>query len=162
MFYAAFKYLLCAFRFIFQSDSAALYAYAICNSGDSLNKGVGFIDGITINIDKPREETQRATCSGYKRRNCMKYQDISTPDRLVFRMFGPIDGRRHDMTAFRWSEIKEELERTLLTDGVQYYIYGDPGYTLRLYLQDCFKGSILAKDQTQLNTNMAMVCIYVE
>ena len=45
------------------------------------------------------------------------------------------------MTLYRESAIDQALQASLLVDGVQYYIYGDPAYCLRPYLQVGFQGS---------------------
>jgi DDE superfamily endonuclease len=74
---------------------AAYYAGCIRKKGSLLPNVVGFIDGTAIEIARPRGYGQRATYSGHKRRNCVKFQAISAPDGLILHLFGPIEGRRH-------------------------------------------------------------------
>eukprot|EP00171_Calliarthron_tuberculosum_P021365 IDg21365t1 len=50
---------------------------------------------------------------------------ISGKDGLVFCMYGPEVGRRHDMTLYRESGINTQLMPSLLIDEKQYCIYGD-------------------------------------
>jgi DDE superfamily endonuclease len=44
----------------------------------------------------------------------------------------------------------------------QYFLYGDPAYTLRPYLKVGFKGSVLEQDEVALNFAMSKVCVTVE
>jgi hypothetical protein len=44
----------------------------------------------------------------------------------------------------------------------QYYLYGDPAYTLRPYLQVGYKGSSLSAEETSFNTAMSKVRVAVE
>ena len=64
-----------------------------------------------------------------------KFQAFSAPDGLVLHLFGPMEGRRHDMFLYRESEIYQVLQTFLLISERQYYLYGDVAYTLRPYLQ---------------------------
>jgi len=43
-----------------------------------------------------------------------------------------------------------------------YYIYGDPAYPLRTFLQRPFKGSLLTLEQEEYNTKMSRVRVTVE
>lgn len=76
--------------------------------------------------------------------------------------YGPIEGRRHDMTVLRWSPIEEKLADALLMYAVQYYLYEDPMYILRPYLQVGFKGAALTEKQVEFYKVIAMVHIAVQ
>lgn len=121
---------------------------------------MGFIDGTNINIERPTGVAQRATYSGHKRKNCIKFQAISLPDSIIMHMYGPAEGRRHDITLFRRSGVEEDLRRALLVNEVQYYLYGYPEYVLRPYLQAGFKG-VMTDEQREFNTAMYSVRIAV-
>ena len=81
---------------------------------------------------------QLACYSGHKRFHCLIFQTVRTPDGLVFYMFGPEVGRRHDMTLFRQSGFNEELQSHLMVGGMHYCTYGDAAYMLRPWLQVAF------------------------
>jgi hypothetical protein len=143
-------------------ERAAYYAKCVTERGAVLPHVVGFIDGTSLEIARPKGNAQRATYSGHKRRNCIKFQAISAPDGCILHLFGPMEGRRHDMTLYRESSIDQALQASLLVDGVQYYIYGDPAYCLRPYLQVGFQGSDRTPENVLFNASMARVRIAVE
>jgi DDE superfamily endonuclease len=116
-------------------ERAAYYEKCVTERWAVLPHVVGFIDGTSLEIVRPKGNAQRATYSGHKRRKCINFQAISTPDGCILHLFGPMEGRRHDMTLYRESSIDQALQASLLVDGVQYYIYGDPAYCLRPCLQ---------------------------
>jgi DDE superfamily endonuclease len=84
------------------------------------------------------------------------------PDGLILHLFGPIEGRRHDMTLYRESNIDDALQTSMEISGTQYYLYGDPAYCLRPYLQIGYRGSYLTIQQVQFNFAMSKVRIAVE
>ncbi|PXF46215.1 hypothetical protein BWQ96_04000 [Gracilariopsis chorda] len=113
-------------------------------------------------ISRPKGSAQRATYSGHNWRNCLKFQALSTPHGLIFHIFGPVEGRRHDMMVYRHSNINEELSTTLCIDGTQYYIYGDPAYVIRPYLIVGYGGALLTEEQKQFNKEISACRIAVE
>jgi hypothetical protein len=66
---------------------AAHYASCVLKKGSLLPNVVGFIDGIAIEIARPRGYGQCATYSGRKRRNCVKFQAISALDASILHLF---------------------------------------------------------------------------
>jgi hypothetical protein len=52
---------------------------------------------------------------------------------LRFHLFGPMEGRRHDMFLYNESSIDNVLSSTMDIANMQYYLYGDPDYTLLPY-----------------------------
>jgi DDE superfamily endonuclease len=76
---------------------ARAYKKCVENKRSPLDSVVAFIDGTGIEIARPRWTSHWATYSGHKRQNCLKFQAISAPDGLVLHLFGPVEGRRHDM-----------------------------------------------------------------
>jgi hypothetical protein len=138
------------------------YAKAVFDKGSPLDSIVGFIDGTAIEIARPSGARQRATYSGHKRRNCLKFQAVSAPDGLILHLFGPMEGRRHDMFMYNTSGIDQVLQNSLLISGRQYYLYGDVAYTLRPYLQTGFRGSTISSDEMAFNASMSKVRVTVE
>jgi len=84
-------------RVEYMRERAALYAEKIEGTGAYLDRCVGFIDGTAIFIAQPGGGLQRAGYSGHKRKHAVKFQCVLTPVGLIFHLFGPWEGRRHDM-----------------------------------------------------------------
>jgi hypothetical protein len=141
---------------------AAYYSNRVIEKGAMLPNVVGFIDGTAIEITRPRGLGQRATYSGHKRRNCLKFQAISAPDGLILHLFGPVEGRRHDMSLYRESLMDDILQNSMVIQGVQYCLYCDPAYCLRPCLQIGHQGSNMSPEQLQFNASMSKVRIGLE
>jgi nuclease HARBI1 len=84
---------------------------------------------------------QRATLSGHKRRNGLKWQAITAPEGLFLNLFGPFEGLRHDMHLYTESGLDAVLGQALMIGGIQHYIFGDSGYAIRPHLITPFEGS---------------------
>lgn len=143
-------------------ERAVLYAQAIESKGAPLGQCVGFIDGTVIRVARPGGGLQRCVYSGHKRVHCIKLQSLITPDGLVFHLFGPIEGRRHDMMLYHMSGMEGMLRDTLEINGVQYFIYGDSAYVLRAWLQTGFDGQDLTEEGQEFNTAMSELRVAVE
>ena len=76
-------------------------------------------------------------------------------------MYGPVEGRSHDLTLLRNSNWNTILQEHLKVDGTQYYIYGDAVYSLRPWLQCPFLGN-LNNEQQQFNLSMSSLRVAVE
>lgn len=122
---------------------------------------VGFIDGTALFIPRPGGGLQQACYSGHKRRHAIKFQSVLTPDGLIFHLYGPVEGRRHDMTLYHESGLDAILANELVIDGVQFHIYGDAAYFLRPWLQTAFQG-ILTAQEAAFNDSMKVPRTAVE
>lgn len=136
---------------------ARMYADCIGENGAPLPNCVGFIDGTKIFIARPGGSglNQRACYSGHKRAHCLVYLTVSTPDGLVLYLYGPEVGRRHDMTLYRQSGVDDQLRETLLIDAQQFYIYGDPAFVLRPWMQVGFNRAFATPAQHTFNAAMS-------
>jgi hypothetical protein len=105
---------------------------------------------------------QRATYSGRKRKPGLKWQVVTTPDGMLFHVFGPFERRRHDMHLYAESGLDDVLAERLLIVGAQYHLYGDSGYALRPYLITPFEGAALNPDEALFNRRMFKVLVSVE
>lgn len=141
---------------------AQLYAEAFMRRGSPLNRCIGLIDGTNLRIQRPSGLKQRATFNGHKRFNCLKFQAVVAPDGLILHLSGPIEGRRHDLTMYRESNLQSILENSLNISGNQYYIYGDSAYVLRPYMIVGYKEANPTPEQHQFNLNMSAVRVFVE
>jgi len=128
-------HLITTWRAALMAERAAAYAAAIAGKDAPLQTCVGFIDGTLIRIARPGRGLQRVCYSGHKRCHAIKFQSICTPDGLLFHLFGPVEGRRHDMLLYHESGVDAQLEATLLIDETQFSIYGDSAYILRAWIQ---------------------------
>jgi DDE superfamily endonuclease len=101
------------------ASRAAYYSQCVSEKGSVMPNVLGSIDGTAIEISRPSGFSQRATYSGHKSRNCIKFQAISAPDGLILHRFGPMEGRRHDMTLYQASQIDGVLQHSLLIIEIQ-------------------------------------------
>lgn len=143
---------------------AQMYAEAISEQGSPLDSVFGFIDCTKIRMCRPGGPplNQRSVYSGHKRMHCLIYQTLSTPDGLMFALYGPEVGRRHDLTLYYNSGWDEVLEQSLFINGRQFYIYGDKAYLLRPWMQRPFILVENGSDEAWVNHEMSRVRIIVE
>ena len=101
--------LLLEFRYDIMEQRREEYARAL--DGLPSSDVVVFIDCTKIQIARPSgSAAQRSFYSGYKRFHCFSYQTISTPDGLIFHLYGPEEGGRHDSTLYRKNNMNQYLE----------------------------------------------------
>ena len=143
---------------------AELYAESIKIIGAHLDSCVGFIDCTKIQMSRPggHRSIQRSCYSGHKRFHCLIYQTVTTLDGIIFNLYGPEVGRRHDLTLRRDSGLKGRLQACLNVDGTQFYLYGDAAYMLRPGLQVTFPRAGADVEQVDYITRMSAVCVAVE
>jgi len=156
---------LCTWRGDLMVQRAPTYAQCVLDKGGGLDNCVGFIDGTGLFVARPGGGLQRSVYSGHKRTHMLKFQTVTTPDGLLFHLFGPMEGRRHDITMYREAGMDDILEAGLSIDGVQYCLYGDKAYLLRPWMQVAFPEPVDGEqdaDEEEQNTNMAAVRVSVE
>lgn len=139
------------------------YAHAIHQKNECpLSTCWGFVDGTIRGIARPVRR-QRTCYNGWKRKHCLKYHAIVTPDGLVAHLYGPVEGRRND--AHLWSEsgIQQYLEQYSFTPtGEPLQVYGDPAYGVNRHLLSPYQGATLTAEQQEFNRKMSGVRIVVE
>ena len=86
---------------------------------------------------------------------------LGTPDGLEFAFYGPVEGRRHDLTLFRSSGWNTVLQESLNTATRKFYIFGDQAYVLRLWLIKPFTGNI-SPEQAVFNAEMSSLRVAIE
>lgn len=145
-------------------NRADLYANAIHSEGAHLDSCVAFIDCTKIKMQRPSgsRRYQQSCYSGHKRFHCLTYQTLTTPDGLIFGLYGPIVGRRHDLTVLRNSGWEPILENSLYINERQFYIFGDQAYILRPWMIRPFIGENLPPDHAQFNSVMKSIRASVE
>lgn len=148
----------------FMSDRASRYASSILTRNGCLNNVVAFIDGTVIGVARPGGNfvMQLVLYNGHKRKHAIKFQAVTTPDGLCIHLHGPEVGRRHDMYLYACSGLDDHLPQILSIDGKQYIVYGDSGYTWRVFLEVPFSGANVTVVQRAFNKAMSKVRITVE
>jgi hypothetical protein len=90
----------------------------------------------------------------------MKFQIVVTPDGLIAHIFGPIEGRHHDVYVLAESNLLQLLAEHSQFDG--YVLFGDQGYHTSAYMASPWKGAFLTPEQLQFNNAMSPVRVAVE
>lgn len=162
--YANHAELVTTFRTDLLRERASLYSKAVEESGGPLDCCVGFIDGTKLKIAKPGGPAviQQSVYSGHKRQHCLTFQTVSTPDGLIFHIYGPMEGRRSDNYLYYKSEIDSFLQDNMKIDGKQYCIYGDQAYVLRPWMQVGYPRRQATPEQLRYNAEMNAARIAVE
>ena len=129
----------------------------------------GLLDGTVHFISRPNPKKrfrrirnnnniQRAVYNGHKRKHGLKFQSVVVPDGMVAQMFGPVEGRRHDITLLKLSK----LEGKMLLFPPDCFLYGDQAYPLRPWLLSPFRGANKPPSMRLWNKRMRTVRISVE
>jgi hypothetical protein len=143
-------------------EKLAAFAAVIHAKGAPVDFVPAFIDGTLQNTARP-VFNQRIVFNGWKRRHCLKYQCVLTPDGIVIHIFGPVEGRRHDLTVYRQSGLQSILDAHFWSpNGTQLCIYGDPAYSRAPHLISPYKGSAISAEQSKFNFDMSRVRESVE
>ena len=130
------------------------YCDAISQSGAPLHNCFGFVDGTVRPLCRPGEH-QRILYNGHKRVHAIKFQSVATPNGMIANLYGPVEGKRHDSSMLKESNLLQELQLNAIdTNGNILCIYGDPAYPHRPQLQRAFKGGNLTYGQEQWNQGM--------
>lgn len=98
----------------------------------------------------------------YKRMYCLIYQTVSKPEGLIFSAYGPVEGRRHNLTLIRMSGFKDALTSRMNVNGRQFHIYGDLAYIVGPYLQRYFHEPGTTKAQRTFNSVISALRVAVE
>eukprot|EP00171_Calliarthron_tuberculosum_P006634 IDg6634t1 len=127
----------------FLQSRCELCANAIRGEGAPLKDCVAFIDCTKIRMSRPDGNymNQQSCYSGHKRFHCLIYQTLTTPDGLIFALYGPTDRRMHDLTILRKSEWDAKFQSHLKLGARQYHVFGVSAYSLRPLMQRPFRGN---------------------
>lgn len=108
-----------------------------------------------------RENLQKVCYSGHKRRHCLNYQGVCTPDGICVSFFGPMEGRLHDSTMLRDSMLFPYLENHSVIQQQDVLIYGDPAYGTDAMLcspfQDAHAGSVEKRFNELMSQNRVSI-----
>lgn len=148
----------------FMAHHAQRYASAVFMKNSCMEHTVGFIDGTVIGVARPGGSymMQLVLYNGHKRKHAIKFQAVTTPDGLCIHLHGPEVGRRHDMYLYAASGVNENFEEIMDIDGKKYHIFGDSGYSWRVFLEVPYSGANVTVAQRAFNHAMSKVRITVE
>ena len=143
-------------------EKLSQYAHTIERKGAPIATVWGFIDGTIRAIARPTRR-QRTCYNGWKRKHCLKYHAIVTPDGLISHLFGPVDGRRNDAFLWRESGLLPILQQHARSpNGAPLQIYGDPAYSINTFLLSPYQGAHITAEQQQWNRSMSRLRIVAE
>jgi hypothetical protein len=130
----------------------------------SVQQFVGFIDGTKIQISRPSRNCSTIICfSGHKILHCFSYQTISTPDGLVFHLYGPEEGRIHYFKLYWKISMNQHNETNIMgLARAQYCIYGDGAYSIQPCIQVGFFPLNANVDQLCLDSSSSAARVCVE
>jgi len=142
------------------------FCTAIRNQGSPYNNVWGFLDGTCMAICRPKRH-QRLVFSGHKRTHCLKFQGIMTPCGIIAHLYGPIEGRRHDMGMLDISGLRGQMATHMSgpPNGPRprdYCVFADQGYATEDFIQSPFRGQHLNPNQAAFNEAMSNVRVTVE
>ncbi|KIJ52216.1 hypothetical protein M422DRAFT_157181, partial [Sphaerobolus stellatus SS14] len=104
-------------------ETLTSFARAFTAKGSPFPFLAGLIDG-TLQKDARLVHNQHLLYNGWKHIHCLKYHAALSPDGLVIRVFGPINGRQHDKSVFKESGLADLLENHFWTPaGEPLYLY---------------------------------------
>ena len=87
---------------------------------------------------------------------------MSTPNGLIARLFGLIEGRKHDAYMLSESGLLEKLRPLTHANGDPCAVYGDPACGVSLNIISPFCGSNLTAAERDFNKAMSSVRVSVE
>lgn len=138
------------------------------------------LDGVAIG---DASSLQRVCYSGHKRKHCLNYQGVNTPDGkntyldppsipsytklfstagICISFFGPVEGRRHDSTMLRLSGLLDYIREHPVLSQLGICIYGDPAYGTNDLICSPFRGAHLMEEQEIFNKTMSGVRVSIE
>lgn len=86
------------------------YAMEIFDKGRVLEHCKGFLDGTVIGIDRPGiNSAQKDPYKAQKRKKSLKFQTITSPDRILIHENGSLEGRRNDVEVYVVYGIEAQL-----------------------------------------------------
>ncbi|OWZ19205.1 hypothetical protein PHMEG_0006580 [Phytophthora megakarya] len=147
------------------------YKSAVTAASGNIVDGIAlFIDGTkhficrpSPRLDAPRgKNLQKVAYSGHKRRHCLSYQGVITPDGLFISFWGPVEGRRHDTTLLRHSGLLEYVETHPVLRQLRFNIYGDPAYSVSDLISVPYQGASLTQDMKACNALLISLRVAVE
>ncbi|OWY96183.1 hypothetical protein PHMEG_00033615, partial [Phytophthora megakarya] len=109
-----------------------------------------------------RENLQKVCYSGHKRRHCLNYQGVCTPDGLCISSYEPLEGRLHDSTMLCESILLDYLATHPVLSPLNIVIYGDPAYGIDEMLCSPFQNAAVRSNEKHFNELMSKNRVSIE
>ncbi|OWY99424.1 hypothetical protein PHMEG_00029570 [Phytophthora megakarya] len=134
----------------------------ICRPGKRRRRILAVQDALNSIPVGDRENLQKVCYSGHKRRHCLNYQGVCTPDGLCISFYGPIEGRLHDSTMLRESSLLSYLSSHPIIQRLPLMLYGDPAYGIDERLCSPFQDAPARSSEKQFNELMSKNRVSIE
>jgi hypothetical protein len=151
------KYLLCFDAEQITPQTLACFARAFADKGCPLDLIATIIDRSLKKVACP-SHNQHIVFNGWKRIHCLKYHLVVTADGIIIRVFGPVEGRHHDVMLLRESGLTDILEEHFWgPSGEMYFVYGDSAYQMVGHVMAPFKGAYVTEAECAWNMKMSQI-----
>lgn len=89
-----------------------MYSECVHKHECMLEHCISFLDGTRIQIARPGGSytAQRSVYSGHKHFYCLSYQTLTTPDGLIFHIYGPVERRLPNISIYHSCGLNARLE----------------------------------------------------
>ena len=150
-------------------ENLPIYAQVVKDQGAPIDTVFGWPDCTKFFICRP-SQYQQVAYNGHDRAHCLKFQAIVIPNGIIAHLYGPVEGRRHDMQLWDVSSIAEKLAEHAVVPNPHipgrsesFQIYGDATYGLSPHILSPFCGSgVRTADELAWNNLMGKDRVSVE
>jgi hypothetical protein len=88
----------------------------------------------------------------------LKYHLVVTPDGIIIHVFGPVEGRRHDVTNLQESGLLEILDNHFWgPNGEHLFVYGDPAYQTSGHIMAPYKGAHITQAERDFKAKVSKI-----
>ena len=144
-------------------DRAHMWADSVSHVSSTLFNWIGFVDGTVIQVSRPTDNyVQKTVYNRQKRAHALKFQVITSPDGMLLHAYGPIPGRRFDITLWRRSGIYSQLDKVIHDGERRFSIYGDAAYSSSLWMGTPFQGANITAARKAANRDKSCSRVSVE
>ena len=142
------------------------FCQAIRNAESPYENIWGFLDGTVNRICRPVRH-QRILYSRHKRVHCLKYQGVMTPCGIIANLFGPMEGRTHDIAMLEESQLLHQMAQHMgqqpnRPHQYDLVLFADQGYALHRFIQTSYRGNNLPQLEADFNRVMSGLRVTVE
>ena len=93
----------------------------------------------------------------------LQYQSVFAANGMIANLYGPVDGRSHDVGILRRAELLHKLKQYCnKADGSPLGIFGDPAYPVRTHIQASYKHNNLSDAEKDFNKTMSSARVSVK
>lgn len=156
-------------KYLLSHEKLQIYATAIHEKGAPIDTVFSWPDCTKHAICHPSRFQQMA----YKRHDrihCLKFQALVIPNGMFAHLYGPVEGRKHDMLLWNESGIADKLAAHAVIPDLDnpeitcpYQVYGDAAYQLSPHVLSPFSGpGVHTQDEQRWNGVMRRDQVSIE